>query len=132
MNSIQNFGKHLKFSESKSSSTSSEKKVFINTLGLMKTCIARSWVMHDEFSIDLSEYESPLFVIMENLIYLKYGPEVLELIIYWLYNDNDEPIQILGADEEIIDEVIIKTPANLWSFIKTNFKDKQQSNKTEK
>lgn len=118
---IKNFGQRLKLEESKTLKSKKEKEVFIETITLLEHCLKRSDILYEDFAIDLYSYEEYFIKIIENLLLIKYGDAISEIIVWYLYDRVDESGKIypLIYEEKGKEEVklIIKTPNDLWKFI---------------
>jgi hypothetical protein len=118
---IKNFGQRLKLEESKTLKSKKEKEVFIETIILLEHCLKRSDILYEDFNIDLYSYGEYFIKVVENLLLIKYGEVINEIIFWYLYDRVDESGKIypLVYEEEDKEEVklIIKTPNDLWKFI---------------
>jgi hypothetical protein len=118
---MKNFGKNVNI-KSKQKGLS-EKDIFINVVDILDNCWTRTSVLGDEFSMDMSSYDEPFYLMIENLLYIKYGEWKTDIILWWAYNRFDEneelmPIKLNDHVEKIEEEVFIETPEELWEFLK--------------
>jgi hypothetical protein len=86
----------------------------INTIEYLKT---RTQLSSNDLDIDLSAYDDKFFDIIDSLMYLKYGKDCAELIVYYLWErvNPDGSINPLYTDQG--EEVILQTPSDLWSLM---------------
>jgi hypothetical protein len=123
---IRKFGQRLKVEENKANKTLKEKDIFIENITLLETCIERSDKLFNEMMVDFYMYEEPFLQIIENLLFMKYGEIISELIAWYVYDrkEQDGTIHPLVFEEEGQEpkEIIIKTPEELWKFIDKNLK----------
>jgi hypothetical protein len=115
------FGKHLHIKPRTKNPT--EKDLFIELIGLLDECWTRSNVIEGQFGLGITNYEEPLYIVAENLIYMHYGDWQGDIILWWLFERLDEdgsllPINLNDYDKEIEEEVFIETVEELWNFIK--------------
>jgi hypothetical protein len=127
---VGNFGRNLNVNkrEDKSKKQGAKSK-FINLVTLFDSLDKRSFEI-ESFGIDMSDYEDAHFTLIENLIFEIYGEWKTQLIMWYVYERLDEegnllPLFVSEVDEETEDEdeeegeeVYIKTPEQLYDFIK--------------
>lgn len=118
---MKNFGKNVNI-KSKQKGLS-EKDIFINVVDILDECWIRSSVLGEEFSMDMSSYDEPFYLMIENLLYIKYGEWKTDVILWWTYNrfnENEElmPIKLNDHVEKTEEEVFVETPEQLWEFLK--------------
>jgi hypothetical protein len=115
------FGKHLNIKSRTKNPT--EKDLFVEIIGLLDECWTRSNVIEGQFGLGITNYEEPLYIVAENLIYMHYGDWQGDIILWWLFERLDEdgsllPINLNDHNKEIEEEVFIETVEELWNFIK--------------
>lgn len=118
---MKNFGKNVKIKPKKQQLT--EKDLFIDIITAFDDCYNRSIDLIEKFNVDLSEYEEYYYLIIENLIALKYEGWKAEVILWWVYDRFDDegklkPIAYTIEEENSENEIIISTPEQLWDFLK--------------
>jgi hypothetical protein len=125
---IKKFGQRLKLEESKTSKVKKEKEIFVENVTLLEQCFKRVDDIHEHLGIDLYMYEEPFLQIIENLLLIKYGETVSEIVFWYLYErvGEDGVIHPLIYEEENKEpiELIIKTPTDLWKFVDKLMKQK--------
>ena len=119
MSDLQNFGKNLKIQ--KNNNSISDMDIFIDIINLFDECNKRTEKLEQDFTIDLVIYEEPFFLLIENLLFLKYGDIKTEITLWWVYdrfNQNGElntiKLQIEDGEEE---EIVVETAKQLWDLI---------------
>jgi len=126
---IKTFGQKLKMEESTSTKVKKEKEIFIESINILEQCIKRSENLAINFAIDLSIYEDSLWMVIENILLLKYDEVIYELIFWYLYDriDEDGKIYPLIFEEEDKEpkEIKIKNSSDLWKFIEKNILNKK-------
>ena len=115
------FDKHLNVKSRTKDPT--DKDLFIEVVGLVNECWIRSNVIENEFSLGVSDYEEPFYLVIENLLYMHYGEWKGDIMLWWLFERFDEegsvlPINLNDHAKEIEEEVFIETVEELWEFIK--------------
>ena len=118
---MKNFGKNVNI-KSKQKGLS-EKDIFINVVDILDNCWTRTSVLGDEFSMDMSSYDEPFYLMIENLFYIKYGEWKTDIILWWVhdrFNEEGEimPIKLNDHIENKEEDVLIETTDQLWEFLK--------------
>lgn len=118
---MKNFGKNVNI-KSKKKKDLSEKEIFIDIVALLDDCFARSTSL-EQHNLNITSYEEPFYVVIENLMYLKYGEWKTDIILWWVYDRYNEegevqPIKLNDHIEDKQEEVLIETSEQLWEFLK--------------
>jgi len=118
---MKNFGKNVNIKPKQKGLN--EKDIFLDMVDLLSDCWNRSRQLESEWGFDVSTYEEPFYLIIENLFYIKYGEWKTEVILWWTYNRFNEegelmPIKLNDHVEKTEEEVFVETPADLWEFLK--------------
>ena len=97
-----------------------EKKLFIESIVLLKEIEDRRDFMEDEIGMDMSIYEEKFLQIIENLFKVHFTKEQFALVQYYLYKvptieDWDGMIDISDGKETIT--VNFETPDQVWNVI---------------
>ena len=118
---MKNFGKNVNI-KSKKKKDLSEKEIFVDIVALLDDCFSRSASL-EQHNLNITSYEEPFYVIIENLMYMKYGEWKTDIILWWVYNRYNEegevqPIKLNDHIEDKQEEVLIETSEQLWEFLK--------------
>lgn len=97
-----------------------EKKLFIESIVLLKEIEDRRDFMEEEIGMDMSIYEEKFLQIIENLFKVHFSKEQFALIQYYLYKvpsieDWDGKLDIMNGKESIT--VDFQTPDQVWDVI---------------
>jgi hypothetical protein len=97
-----------------------EKKLFIESIILLKEIEDRRDFMEEEIGVDMSIYEEKFLQVIENLFKVHFSKEQFALIQYYLYQtptieDWDGMIDITDGKEMIT--VKFETPDQVWNVI---------------
>ncbi len=97
-----------------------EKKLFIESIVLLKEIEDRRDFMEDEIGMDMSIYEQNFLQVIENLLKIHFNKEQFGLIQYYLYTiptiaDWDGLIDLSDGKEMIT--VKFETPEDVWTVI---------------
>ena len=120
---MKNFGKNVNIKAKNQAPALSEKDIFINVVDILDQCWERSNDLSEEFGMDMTSYDEPFYLMIENLLYVKYGEWKTDVILWWAYNrfnENDElmPIKLNDHVEKTEEEISVETPEQLWEFLK--------------
>ena len=118
---MKQFGKHLNLK--KKTSPLQEKELFCEVVELLEATIRRSVALYKEHGLEFREYDENFFLAIDNLFYLKYGEWKTEIIVWYLWERQDEEGNIGELEYENLDSgkkkvVIVKTPDDLWNVLK--------------
>jgi hypothetical protein len=112
-------GKNVKTTESEKSKKKREEKFFLELMDILCQIEAYSKVA-DTLGINLTNYENNHFQVIEMLLEKIYGDFATTVTIWWIF----ESLKPDGDVYPLIDEKgvkhIIKTPLQLYKFIKQN------------
>mgnify|MGYP006059532479 CR=1 FL=1 len=121
---LNNFGKKLQLKrriiEEKEIS---EEEIFIDFVSSLIGCWNKSNKIYDLFKLNILEYEEDFYRIIEDLIFLKYGPWKTELILWYIFarvdiDGNIHPLIRQSIDnEDDMEEILLTTPKELWDFL---------------
>jgi hypothetical protein len=97
-----------------------EKKLFIESIILLREIEDRRDFMEEEIGMDMSIYEEKFLQIIENLFKVHFSKEQFTLIQYYLYqvptiNNWDGKIDI--SDGKEVFTVDFETPEQVWNVI---------------
>jgi hypothetical protein len=112
-------GKNVKATESEKSIKKREEKFFLELMDILCQVEAYSKVA-ETLGINLTDYENNHFQVIEMLLEKIYGEFATTVTIWWIF----ESLKPDGDVYPLIDEKgvkhIIKTPLQLYKFIKQN------------
>ena len=97
-----------------------EKKLFIESILLLREIEDRKDFMESELGVDMSVYEEKFLQVIENLFRMNYNKEQMDLIQYYLYNipfvdDYDGKIDL--SDGKNIITVSFETPEDVYNVV---------------
>jgi hypothetical protein len=118
---MKNFGKNVNI-KSKKKKVLSEKEILVDIIILLEECFVRSSLL-EQNNLNIMTYEESFYVMIENLLYLKYGENKTDIILWWVYDRFDEegevkPIKILSKEDNAKKEIMIQTAEQLYEFLK--------------
>ena len=97
-----------------------EKKLFIESIILLREIEDRRDFMEEEIGMDMSMYEEKFLQIIENLLKVHFNKEQFSLIQYYLYQVptiQDWDGMITLADNKSTIDVKFETPEDVWKVI---------------
>ena len=97
-----------------------EKKLFIESILLLREIEDRKDFMESELGVDMSVYEEKFLQVIENLFRMNYNKEQMELIQYYLYqiplvDEYDGKIDL--SDGKNIVTVKFETPEDVYNVV---------------
>jgi hypothetical protein len=102
----------------KKTEVDTQREVFINTIPLLEHIINRGPMLDADYGVNMARYDEPFFQIIDSLIYLHFGKEASEVIMFYLY----ERVNPDGTVNDILDEnnnpVPLESVEDLWELIK--------------
>ena len=118
---MKNFGKNVNI-KSKKKKDLSEKEIFVEIISLLDECFERSSEL-EQNALNITAYEEPFYIMIENLLFVKYGEWKTDVILWWVYNRFDEEGNVVAIKlndhiEDKQEEVIVETTEQLWDFLK--------------
>ena len=119
---LSNFGKKFKTKKRvKSSNVLTELDMFIDVVNRLEKCWDKSNKIYEIFKLNVLEYEEDYFQIIEDLLLMKYGAWKTEIILWYAFGRKDSdgnvfPLIMQPKGEEK-QEVILNSPAELWTFL---------------
>lgn len=118
---MKNFGKNVNI-KSKKKKDLSEKEIFTDIINLLDECFERSSSL-EQHNLNITSYEEPFYIMIENLLYIKYGEWKTDIILWWVYDRFNEegeimPIKLNDHIENKEEDVLIETTDQLWEFLK--------------
>lgn len=118
---MKNFGKNVNVKPKKQKGLS-EKEIFVDIVSLLDDCFERSSSL-EQHNLNITSYEEPFYIMIENLLFIKYGEWKTDIILWWVYNRFNEegevmPIKVNDHIENKEEEVMIENSDQLWEFLK--------------
>ena len=118
---MKNFGKNVNIKPKKQKGLS-EKEIFVDIISLLDDCFSRSASL-EQHNLNITSYDEPFYIMIENLLVLKYGEWKTDIILWWVYDRYNEegevmPIKLNDHVENKEEEVMIETTEQLWEFLK--------------
>lgn len=118
---MKHFGKNVNI-KSKKKKVLSEKETLIDIIILLEECFVRSSLL-EQNNLNIMNYEESFYIMVENLLYLKYGEHKTDIILWWVYDRFDEegelkPIKLISKEDSSEKEITIQTAEQLWDFLK--------------
>jgi hypothetical protein len=116
---LNNFGSRLRINNRLKSI--SEKDIFIDMVNVLDQCWARTNFLHEHLKIDFYNYEESYYNVIEDLIFLKYGEELGNLILWYVYDRFDTDGELLSLEVTLPGKpkklFKLKSASDLWDLI---------------
>ena len=118
---MKNFGKNVNIKPKKQKGLS-EKEIFVEIISLLDDCFSRSASL-EQHNLNITSYDEPFYIMIENLLFIKYGEWKTDIILWWVYNRYNEegevsPIKLNDHVENKEEDVLVETAEQLWEFLK--------------
>ena len=111
-------GGNVKVKEAAKSVAEREETIFVDTIETLEYIWHADHTLHEEHGIDLLGHVQYYYHAIENLIIAKYGYDKAEIIWWWVLDRFAEDGELLGIETEDGKVHMIKTPKQLWRFLK--------------
>lgn len=111
-------GENVRVKEAAKSVAEREETIFIDTIETIEQIYKSDHTLYEEHGIDLLGHVQYYYHAIENLIVLQYGYDKAEIIWWWVLDRFAEDGELLGIETEDGKVHIIKTPKQLWAFLK--------------
>lgn len=111
-------GAKVDISESSKTKAKREQEMFCKIVDLWDKTWQRGNKMFDEYQIDMGEYDSHFYQMIEGLFIMTYGEMKAEIIAWWVYERilEDGELAVIVTEDEVEHE--IKNSKELFKFIK--------------
>jgi len=111
-------GANVDMSESTKTRAKKELEMFCKIVDLWDKTWQRGNKMFDEYQIDMGEYDSHFYQMIEGLFVMAYGEMKAEIIAWWVYERilEDGELAVIVTEDEVEHE--IKNSKELFKFIK--------------
>ena len=123
-NLFKGFGKNLNMKlRGEDKSFGNNKKTFIKLVDTFDQLVQRTYTVEEDMGIIMERYEEPFYILIESLFYLNYEDWKAELIMWYVYERWDEegdllPLSLTDLDTETEEEILIKSPSELYDLFK--------------
>jgi hypothetical protein len=118
---MKEFGKHLNLR--KKHNPLEEKDHFCDIIDIYEATVTRSRKLYQEYGMAFPDYDENFLVIIDNLLYLKYGEWKTEIITWYVWERMDEEGNIGDLEYEDTETgfsktVTVKCSEDLWDILK--------------
>jgi hypothetical protein len=94
------------------------KVAFCSTIDNIEYLIHRSYVMDNDFGINMNEYNEMFFTTIDMLLEMNYNESELKLINFYLYGrHNEDGTTNILTDEETNEVILLDSSSDLWNLI---------------
>jgi hypothetical protein len=95
-----------------------QREIFINTIPLIEHIVQRSTMLTMDYGITMVEYDDPYFQIIDSLIYLHFGKDAGELIMFYIYDRFNPDGTVNSLIDKDNNAVILEDVEDLWELVK--------------
>lgn len=97
--------------------SSDEREIFINLIKLFEYTRKTDIELYYKFGLDFSTINASYVTLIECSLLLKYPPQIVEIILWYIYERFDEEGKITAYEYENGDTVHINNVKELWIYI---------------
>tara|TARA_R110000796_G_scaffold167953_1_gene284845 strand:- start:863 stop:1246 length:384 start_codon:yes stop_codon:yes gene_type:complete len=116
---LQKFvGDNVTIKESPKSEEEREELLFIDTINTLDSIFVSDNKLHEDYGIDLLGFTQSYYHAIENLIVMLVGYDKADIIWWWVCERFAEDGKLLGIGTEDGKVHMIKTPKQLYKFLK--------------
>jgi len=117
---LQKFvGDNVTIKESPKSEEERAENLFIDTISTLENIYASDNKLHEDYGIDLLGFTQSYYHAIENLIVMLVGYDKADIIWWWVLDRFDADDKLLGIETQGGKVYIIKTPKQLYKFLKS-------------
>ena len=102
----------------KKTSEDTQREIFIKIIPLLEHIANRDVMLEADYGINTSKFNEPLFQIIDDLIYLHFGKEAGDVIMFYIYertNPDGTVNDLLDVDDNIIP---LNRIEDLWELVR--------------
>lgn len=96
-----------------------QKELFEKMIFLMEGVNARSMVLNMDMGMDLTSYDELFFQIIDSILELKFGKDILNIIYFYLYERIGPEGNLKELQDEKGNSILLNNPSDLWELIQT-------------
>jgi|TARA_R100000908_G_C3746790_1_gene141982 hypothetical protein len=111
-------GDNVTIKESPKSEAEREELLFIDTISTLDKTFVSDNKLHEDYGIDLLGFTQNYYHAIENLIVMLVGYDKADIIWWWICERFAEDGELLGIGTEDGKVHMIKTPKQLYKFLK--------------
>lgn len=101
----------------KKSESDVDRELFIEVINSLENIDIRAGILGMDLNIDLTKYDELFFKSIDNLILLKYGKAISEIIYFYVYDRLDEDGNIVYLKDTNGNPVVLENPNDLWHLV---------------
>jgi hypothetical protein len=102
----------------KKTSEDTQREIFLKIIPLLEHIVNRDVMLEADYGISTSKFNEPLFQIIDGLIYLHFGKEAGDVIMFYIYervNPDGTINDLIGVDDVVVP---LNRIEDLWELVK--------------
>jgi len=102
----------------KKTSEDTQREIFLKIIPLLEHIVNRDVMLEADYGISTSKFNEPLFQIIDGLIYLHFGKEAGDVIMFYIYervNPDGTINDLIGVDNVVVP---LNRIEDLWELVK--------------
>jgi hypothetical protein len=102
----------------KKNSEDAQREIFLNTIPLLEHIVNRGAMLEGDYGINMIKYDEPFFQIIDSLIYLHFGKEAGDVIMFYIYErtNPDGSFNVLLDNQDNV--IPLDRLEDLWELVK--------------
>lgn len=102
----------------KKTTEDAQREMFITTIPLLAHIVNRGPMMNADYGIDMGKYDEPFLQIIDSLIFMHFGKDAGELIMFYIYERTNPDGTINPLYDEEDNPIPLERIEDLWELIK--------------
>jgi hypothetical protein len=102
----------------KKTTEDNQREIFTSIIPLLEHIVNRSSMLFADYGIDLVKHDEPFFQIIDSLIFMHFGKEAGEVIMFYVYERMNPDGTINPLYDENDNPIPLERIEDLWELIK--------------
>lgn len=94
-----------------------QKELFFKIILNLEKLNMRSNMLTMDLDIDLNKYDQVFYDVIDDLLILRFGKDIAELIFFYVYDRIDQDGNIAGLKDAMGNEIVLENVHDLWHLI---------------
>jgi hypothetical protein len=95
-----------------------QREMFLTTIPLLAHIVNRGPMMSADYGIDMSNYDEPFLQIIDSLIFMHFGKDAGEVVMFYIYERVNPDGTINSLYDENDNPIPLERIEDLWELIK--------------
>lgn len=94
-----------------------QKELFFKIILNLEKLNMRSNMLTIDLDIDLNKYDEVFYNVIDDLLILRFGKNIAEIIFFYVYDRIDEEGNIAGLRDAVGNSIVLENVHDLWHLI---------------